>query len=265
MRHNGVIRVPSDSVRRIEQEVAEANRRMSDVPFAPPAVFMVWVVVCTYLFTKQEEAYASLDAGGWWLASNPVLSAAYVFVCAFGLYAATVQNFCASVVVRAVRRIEPHVVVGVDMSNADGRWGWRPAGVILGAAYRGITVHMFALIAISLVVVHTDFWWWLSIAALALSMGTAPVWIVLPLRLTKRLVKAFRDRELEKLDDRRRGSGSYSVTTASRIDRLNSVPSVPFLRTWNVLAAVGAQLVNVPAVGGFIAAMAAAINGSSAT
>jgi hypothetical protein len=242
--------------------VEKANRQIRSASFARVPILVICLGVCVFLYSRLAEAYAA-DGGEWWVSSASVVTPVYIFVCAFGLYTATIQNICAFIVVQTVERIEPLVMVGVDLANTDRRWGWKPAGVVLGAAYRAITVHLFALIVVSLAIPHIDPLWWLNIAVLIISMGTAPFWIVLPLLLTTRLVKAFRTRELANLYDEHRGSGKYSLTTAARADRLNSVPSVPFLRFWNVFAAVALQLINLPALVSLIAAVVAVVMGTT--
>lgn len=186
----------------------------------------------------------------WGITSSSAGQLIYLVAGTLGVYMVTIQNIVGCRIILAVLKIRKRTRFGVDLINIDGSWGWRPVRAIMGATYAEIVVHGIGLLALALTILPDDPRFFIAaVPALEWAL-TVPIYAAVPLWLIGAGMRAYRNRELLGLQQSI-GSPSdscgFSLDVASRVDRLNSVPRVPFLGLPEKTLFIVAQVANFSA------------------
>lgn len=260
MARSGALHIPRRESRvLLERAIDHVNARLTStamrVQYAASAAI---ALVGSYLaFRAQRASYVDdADPSTWWLTSSWVLSACYLLIATLGVHVIIVQNQIGLPVIKTMvhyfRRRK--VFFAADLLNTDGRWGWRSIRIVLGTAYGGLVVNLLALMTlfsgVSLTISPT--------LAIPVLLGFFVFWllvmlgyILIPGMVITRSVTAFKSQEIARIRRRFVGAHQYSLEAASRIDRVNSIPSIPFLRRWGGFLYVVGTIANLSTVLGF--------------
>lgn len=186
----------------------------------------------------------------WGITSNAAGQLIYLVAGTLGIYVVTIQNIVGCRIILAVLKIRKRTRFGVDLINIDGSWGWRPVRAVMGATYAEIAVHGLGLLALALTILPDDPRFFIAAVPALEWVITVPIYAAVPLWLIGAGMRAYRSRELLGLQQSivsPSNSRRFSLDVASRVDRLNSVPRVPFLGLPEKTLFIVAQVANFSA------------------
>ncbi|WP_437773475.1 hypothetical protein [Arthrobacter sp. KNU40] len=252
----------------VADEVLAANRwiynsRSLRLPILLVSAWIAWVVLEAQMKSGQQLGetaghLAGINLRNWRMADSIVGQSLYLISGIEGIYIVTLQNIVGCRIILAIFRIRKRTRFGVDLLNFDGSWGWRPMRAILGATYAEIIVHGLGLFALALTVPREDPTFLIAATPAIEWVITLPIYVIAPIWMIALGMHRYRIRERAKLDAlvlTRSDSESYSLDVARRVDRLNSVPSVPFLGIPEKTLFAIAQIANFSACYGVVVAL----------
>lgn len=191
----------------------------------------------------------------WWVTAFTPNMLIYLAVGLVGIYIVTMQNIVGCRIILAFWRIQRRKIAhfGADLLNQDGVWGWAAVRLILGVTYAEIVIHGVGLLAAVLSVPPTPFAL-LVIAIPSLEWAvTMIVYLVVPAVLITRGIARFKVAQFAGTADSDRGSMRYNMTIAARIDRVNAVPPLPFIKLWSGVFYLVGNLANIFSLLGLLA------------
>lgn len=197
-----------------------------------------------------EQAYQN-----WWAGTDahPVAAILYFAVVLLAMYYMIKQNLVGVVVVRGLYRIDRVSKSHIDVTNADGYYGWGVFRKNMLQVFKSMMVVGFSLL-ILLAVVSVEQLVWLSTFAVIFFV-VSPVFLLVPPILLRRKLLRDKNNRLEELvgssgaPAAKRRSAKHEPTAeelhnAKVIAALRDAPTLPF-RTPGTLVAVAAYLVQL--------------------
>lgn len=186
----------------------------------------------------SRSAYAQ-----WWMRIPDVRALlerlAVLLPAAFGLYTVMLQNVIGPRILFSLWRARGDFEIGADHLNADGYFGWLPVRKILSATYVQIVIHGIALAAIGVTLPPNGAQNWTFIFLAGQWVVTLPLYVLLPVILTRRKMIAYKSGEISTLQSEvarvTRGKPleeklAIEHTFAQRIQEVRQVPSLPYAR-----------------------------------
>lgn len=244
----------------VGDEVLSTNRWIYNSRFLRLPILIASIAIAILVLEAQVQLEVNLrdgiDVAG--ITSVTIGRLIYLIAGILGIYMVTIQNLVGCRIIFAILRIRKRTHFGVDLYNVDGSWGWRPVRAVMGATYAEIVVHGLGLLALALTILPDDPRFFIAAVPALEWVLTVPIYAAVPLWLIGAGMHRYRNRELlalQQLNVSPSNSCGFSLDVASRVDRLNSVPRVPFLGLPEKTLFIVAQVANFSACYAVIVAL----------
>jgi hypothetical protein len=252
MERRGVLSFPNGRAA-VAEKIARCNsyftRAASFNAYAMLAA--VGSVMLVTVAQRHDGVYSALSAGPagvaidydhWWASSTsaPVNAVVYVIIGSLGIYVAFLQEMYGGRTVLLLWQLRRDVRYGADPDNIDGSYGWSEIQGILTATWISILLDGVGFALISLSLSHNKALYLLPL--LGQWLITAPLYIGLPIFLTRKNIRSFQRDEIARLGALYEASNDLAQrgAIADRLDRVRKIRVLPFVgKTGQVVALVG--------------------------
>lgn len=257
MTGNGALTVRTIADRtKLAQEIRATNKWIRGSRHARVPVLLFSAVAATLVYIAQRFFFIGDGADQvWWITAITPNMPIYLAVGMIGIYIVTMQNIVGFRIIGAFWRIQRRKIAhfGADLLNEDGVWGWAAARLILGVTYAEIVIHGIGLLAAVLSVPAT------TIALLVIAIpsiewaATMIVYLTVPAFLITRGIRRFKAAQFAGTTDADRGNIRFDARVAARVDRVNAVPPLPFIKLWSGVFYIVGNLANIFSLIGLLA------------